>query len=163
MGPPQKKNLWTGVKISIGNRQGKVCEEPAPRRCWEKVRRSHKFPNSQLAALGGQACRSPALEVQELQLPPFALLRGAETWSGAWGAERYNCRQSDLPAPCPKHRDRVLWCARPPLAENQPFVPTTPFSFPFLSEVFSWRRGRRRARGGAACEDEAAHAKKAAE
>lgn len=79
MGPPQKKNLWTGVKISIGNRQGKVCEGPAPRRCWEKVRRSHKFPNSQLAALGRQACRSPALEVQELQLPPFALLRGAET------------------------------------------------------------------------------------
>ena len=36
---PEEQSL-EGVKISTGNGQGNLYEEPAPRSCWEKVRRS---------------------------------------------------------------------------------------------------------------------------
>lgn len=39
-------------------------------------------------------------------------MHGPKTWSRAWGADSYNYWQSNVPALCPEHRDRVFWaCA----------------------------------------------------
>lgn len=128
------------VKISIGKRQGKLCEEPASRSCWEKVWRS-QIPSWQRwpeAHSGGAGATAPSF---------FLIAWSRKLQKRSLGSKLLQLRQSRSPAACPKQRDRVFWCARPPLAENQAFVSTTPFSSPFLSEVFSWRLGRRGARG----------------
>lgn len=144
-GLPQKKNLWKGLRFPLATgRENFVRNLPhvaAGRRC-----RDHKYP---AGSVGQKHIQEASAEGAGATAPSFCIIApGPETWSGPWGADSYNHRRSNLPAPCSKHRDRVFWCACPPLAENQAFVWTTPFSFSFLSEVFSWRLGRRRGWGG---------------
>lgn len=98
-------------------------------------------------------------------------MQAPKTCSRGRGAEPSSCWQSMVPWLCPEHRDRVSVCVCVPslstesaLCLNNSFLLL--FSFSSFQLVAGKRGGERRRGGremGAACKDEAAHEKKAAE